>query len=101
MKKNNKKVVAYGATSKSTTVTNYFGIDKGLVECIFDNTPIKQNKLSPGKHIPVLMETDLETHPDTYFVLAWNFKDEILRRNASLVSSGVEFYFPISAGASE
>ena len=54
LKNDGKKVVAYGATSKSTTVTNYFGITPDLVECIYDTTPIKQNKFSPGVHIPVL-----------------------------------------------
>ena len=38
LKKDGKKVVAYGATSKSTTVTNYFGITPELVECIYDTT---------------------------------------------------------------
>ena len=54
LKNDGKKVVAYGATSKSTTVNNYFGITSDLVECIYDTTPIKQNKFSPGVHIPVL-----------------------------------------------
>ena len=48
-----KRVVGYGATSKSTTVTNYCGITPDHVEFISDTTPIKQGKLSPGAHIPV------------------------------------------------
>lgn len=81
LKKNNKKVVAYGATSKSTTVTNYFGIDKGLVECIFDNTPIKQNKLSPGKHIPVKNYKNFRSsNPDFVLLFAWNHAREIFEK---------------------
>ena len=81
LKKNNKKVVAYGATSKSTTVTNYFGIDKNLVECIFDNTPIKQNKLSPGKHIPVKnYKYFRSSNPDFVLLFAWNHAREIFEK---------------------
>ena len=53
LKKEGKRVVGYGATSKSTTVTNYCGITPDLVEFISDTTPIKQGKYSPGAHIPV------------------------------------------------
>ena len=48
-----KRVVGYGATSKSTTVINYCGISPDLVEFISDTTPIKQGKFSPGAHIPI------------------------------------------------
>ncbi len=54
LKAQGKRVVGYGATSKSTTVTNYCGITPDLVEFISDTTPIKQGKFSPGQHIPVV-----------------------------------------------
>ena len=57
LKNDGKKVVAYGATSKSTTVTNYFGINSELVQCIFDTTPIKQNKFSGSFGQSVLCPT--------------------------------------------
>ena len=53
LRREGKRVVGYGATSKSTTVTNYCGITPDHVEFISDTTPIKQGKLSPGAHIPV------------------------------------------------
>ena len=73
LKNEGKKVVAYGATSKSTTVTNYFGITPNLVDCIYDTTPIKQNKYSPGMHIPVLPYSQFrESNPDYVLLFAWN-----------------------------
>jgi hypothetical protein len=42
-----------------------------------------------------LMEDELTSLPDVYYVLAWNFKEEILRRNQHLVESGIEFFFPV------
>ena len=81
LKNDGKKVVAYGATSKSTTVTNYFGVTPELVECIYDTTPIKQNKLSPGAHIPVLpYEQFRESNADYVLLFAWNHATEIMEK---------------------
>ena len=83
LKNDGKKVVAYGATSKSTTVTNYFGITADLVECIYDTTPIKQNKLSPGAHIPVLPYDQFrESDSDYVLLFAWNHATEIMKKES-------------------
>ena len=88
LKNNGKKVVAYGATSKSTTVTNYFGITPDLVECIYDTTPIKQNKLSPGAHIPVLPYDQFrESNPDYVLLFAWNHATEIMKKERDYMGS--------------
>ena len=81
LKNEGKKVVAYGATSKSTTVINYFGITPDLIECIYDTTPIKQNKYSPGAHIPVLPYNQFrESNPDYVLLFAWNHAEEIMKK---------------------
>ena len=92
-----KKVVAYGATSKSTTVTNYFGITTELVECIFDTTPIKQNKLSPGAHIPVLPYDQFrKSNPDYVLLFAWNHAIEIFEKEKDYMKDGKKWitYIP-------
>tara|TARA_B100000787_G_C16182161_1_gene292488 strand:+ start:378 stop:1595 length:1218 start_codon:yes stop_codon:yes gene_type:complete len=81
LKDDGKKVVGYGATSKSTTVTNYFGISSQLVDCIYDNTPIKQNKFSPGVHIPILPYDEFrKSEPDYVLLFAWNHAAEIIKK---------------------
>ena len=88
LKKDGKKVVAYGATSKSTTVTNYFGITPDLVECIYDTTPIKQNKFSPGAHIPVLPYDQFrQSNPDYVLLFAWNHAEEIMKKETGFMGS--------------
>jgi len=88
LKKEGKKVVAYGATSKSTTVTNYFGISPKLIECIYDTTPIKQNKLSPGAHIPVLPYDQFrKSNPDYVLLFAWNHATEIMKKEKDYMGS--------------
>ena len=88
LKNDGKKVVAYGATSKSTTVTNYFGINSELVQCIFDTTPIKQNKFSPGAHIPVLPYDQFrESDPDYVLLFAWNHATEIMKKESDYMGN--------------
>ena len=87
LKNEGKKVVAYGATSKSTTVINYFGITPDLIECIYDTTPIKQNKYSPGAHIPVLPYNQFRgSNPDYVLLFAWNHAEEIMKKERDYMS---------------
>jgi methylation protein EvaC len=88
LKAKNKKVVAYGATSKSTTVTNYCNITPDLLEFVSDTTPIKQNKLTPGAHIPVLpYEEFKKASPDFVLLFAWNHAKEIMSKEAEFMQS--------------
>ena len=89
LKKAGKRVVGYGATSKSTTVTNYCGITPDLVEFISDTTPIKQGKYSPGVHIPIKPHADFAArHPEYALLFAWNHGEEIMAKETSFVASG-------------
>lgn len=84
-----KRIVGYGATSKSTTVTNYCGITPDLVEFISDTTPIKQNKFSPGVHIPVRAYENFEgSYPDYALLFAWNHAEEIMAKEQKFQNAG-------------
>ena len=79
LKGRGKRVVGYGATSKSTTIINYCGITPDLVEFISDTTPIKQGKFSPGAHIPVRpYEEFVRNYPEYALLFAWNHAREIM-----------------------
>ena len=81
LKRQDKRVVGYGATSKSTTVTNYCGITPDLVDFISDTTPIKQGKFSPGAHIPVRPYQEFAAnYPDYALLFAWNHAAEIMAK---------------------
>jgi methylation protein EvaC len=89
LRREGKRVVGYGATSKSTTVTNYCGITPDHVEFISDTTPIKQGKLSPGMHIPVKPYAEFEKHyPDCALLFAWNHAAEIREKEQSFIAAG-------------
>jgi methylation protein EvaC len=84
-----KRVVGYGATSKSTTVTNYCGITPAHVEFISDTTPIKQGRLSPGAHIPVKPYGEfVKSHSDYALLFAWNHAAEIREKETAFVAAG-------------
>ncbi len=94
LKAQGKRVVGYAATSKSTTILNYCGIGPDLIECIYDTTPVKQGKCSPGMHIPVKPFTEFyEEHPDYSVLFAWNHAKEILGKESEYTSSGKKWIF--------
>jgi len=87
-----KTVAGYGATSKSTTVTNYCGIGPDLVAYISDTTPGKQGRFSPGVHIPVVpYERFQESPPDYALLFAWNHGAEIVEKEAGFRARGGKF----------
>jgi len=91
-----RRVVGYGATSKSTTILNYCGIGSNLIEFISDTTPIKQGKLTPGMHIPVKSyEVFKGDYPDTALLLAWNHMKEIMAKEEDFSSQGGKWISPI------
>jgi len=82
-------VAAFGATSKSTTIYNYAGIGPDLISRIFDNTPLKIGKLSPGMHIPIVESGAFVAQPpQVAFLAAWNHEREILERNSAYAENG-------------
>ena len=92
LKQQGKRVAAYGATSKSTTVTSYCGITPDLVSYISDTTPIKQGKLSPGAHIPVVPYEQFKANPPDYALLfAWNHSEEIMAKEQAFRAAGGKF----------
>jgi len=89
LRQQGKRVIGYGATSKSTTVTNYCGITPDLVEFISDTTPIKQGKFSPGAHIPVRPYEDfVADYPDYALLFAWNHAAEIMAKEQDFRQAG-------------
>jgi SAM-dependent methyltransferase len=100
-KKAGKRVFGLGAPVKGNTLLNYFGAGPELIEKLVERNPLRRGLFSPGMHIPVVVEDELTETPDIYYVLAWNFKREILQRYAPLLERGVRFYFPVEPRTEE
>ena len=92
LRRNGKSIISIGATSKSTTVFNYCGIDDSLIDCITDTTPDKQGLLAPGSHIPVVDRESVNLNDYDYaFLGAWNFKEVIANKESDFVQNGGQF----------
>ncbi len=92
LKAQGKRVVGYGATSKSTTVTNFCGIGPDLVEFISDTTPGKQGKFSPGTHIPIFPYDKFKSrYPEYALLFAWNHGEEIIAKETAFTQAGGKF----------
>ncbi|RKR86889.1 methylation protein EvaC [Micromonospora pisi] len=84
-----RRVVGYGATSKSATVTSYCGIGPNLVPFVCDSTPEKQGRLSPGSRIPVRpQEAFSDPYPDYALLFAWNHAEEIMAKEREFSEQG-------------
>lgn len=94
-KSRGKRIYGMGAPVKGNTLLNYFKIGPDTIDFLVEKNELRRNLFSPGMHIPIRMENEIEIAPDVYYVLAWNFKQEILKNNADLLARGVEFLFPV------
>ena len=85
--KRGKKIAGYAATSKSTTILNYCGINNKHIEYICDTTPNKINSFTPGTHIPVVPISHFRRNiPDYTFLFAWNHKKEIFLKEKNILN---------------
>ncbi len=89
---NNKKIIGYGVTAKSTTILNYCKIGRNLIEYFVDTTKDKQNKYTPGTKIPIYKYPGfINKNIDYIFLGAWNFKEEIFKKEINFIKRNGKF----------
>ena len=82
-----KNIAGYGATSKSTTILNYCGINNKHIDFICDTTKSKIGKYAPGTHIKIVdTEHYRKNIPDYTFLFAWNHKNEIFIKEKKIIN---------------
>jgi len=103
---NNKVIYGYGAAAKGNTILNFCNeaLHKNLNDMILyivDSSQMKQEKLTPGTQIRVVSpEYAQQVMPDIYLILAWNFANDIIRRETVFTDVGGKFiianpYIPV------
>ena len=85
---NGKKIIGYGSPAKATTALNFFGISNEI-ECIVEDNKFKHGKFLPGMKIPIVSKDKVRQKPDCALVLAWNFFEEIKKKNRDLADKFV------------
>lgn len=91
-----KSIVGYGASAKGNVMLNYCRIGPETLDYIVDSIPYKQGKFTPGMHIPIFAESKLlEDQPDYTLLLAWNFAEEIIKKQSQYRKKGGKFILAI------
>ena len=89
------EVGGYGAPAKGNTLLNYLEVDPSIIAYIADNNPLKQGKVTPGSHIPVISDQEfLDKKPSHALLLAWNYLDFFLK-NSEYIKKGGKFIVPL------
>jgi methylation protein EvaC len=89
IKSQGKTIAGYAATSKSTTIINYCGITADHLDCIYDTTPIKQGKFSPGAHILIKPHSEFkDNYPDYALLFGYNHEKEIMAKEQEFMNQG-------------
>jgi SAM-dependent methyltransferase len=92
MKREGKRVAAYGAAAKGNTLLNYAGVRPDLIPFVVDRNPAKQGKYLPGSRIPIVGEERLkEARPDCIVLLPWNLREEVMAQLAYARVWGARF----------
>ena len=96
LKKSDKTVIGYGASTKGNIILQHCDIGPDLLPYIGDITPLKSGTFTPGTKIPIIsMEEAKAMKPDYFLVLPWAFRNDILLREKEVLFSGTKFIFPL------
>lgn len=84
VKKGGSKIIAYGASAKSSTLFNMpeMVFARSLVDYVVDDNPFKQGMYCPGSGLLIKRPEDIleETEPVVILITVHNFKAEVLSR---------------------
>lgn len=91
-----RRLAAYGASAKGSTLLNYCQPPAGSIEFIADRSKAKEGRYSSGLHLPIVAAEELERRqPDYTLLLTWNFAEEILAQQSEYRRKGGRFLIPI------
>ncbi len=96
LKKQKKKVLGYGASTKGNVILQFCKINSKLLPYIADVNKFKFNKFTPGSKIKIISEKEAKAKkPDFLLVLPWHFKDYIIKREQKFLKNGGKLIFPL------
>lgn len=85
------KIIGIGAATKGNTFLNYCRLDADVISYITDASPLKIGKHTPGSHIQIISDNDIERDITHALILPWNIAAFLQEKLAHL---GLKFYVP-------
>jgi len=96
LKKQNKKIIGYGAAGRGNTLLNYCGITTSQLSYIVDSSPERYGRHTPGSHIPIVPPSLFHDDAVDYVVLlAWNYTRMIIKKEGVFKAKGGVFIIPL------
>ena len=95
-RKENKKILGYGASTKGNVILQYCNLTEADIPYIAEVNEDKFGSYTPGTLIPIISEKEARgMRPDYFMVLPWHFKETIRKRERAYLSAGGELLFPL------
>lgn len=88
---NGGKIIGIGAATKGNTFLNYCRLDGDMIAYVADASPLKIGKMTPGSHIPIIADQDIDAAATHALILPWNIAPMLQEKLAHL---GLTFYVP-------
>ncbi|MBF0422080.1 MAG: class I SAM-dependent methyltransferase [Magnetococcales bacterium] len=96
IKREGKRVLGYGASTKGNVVLQYCNFTKEDIPSIADVNEDKYGRVTPGSLIPIISEKEAKAlNPDYLLVLPWHFEKFIIQREVEFIKNGGRLLFPL------
>jgi len=96
LKNKDTSIVGYGASGRANTLIQYCGLDHSYLDYMIDDAPAKKGFYTPGSHFLIKGSECLDEDPPDYLlILAWSFKDEIIKRCENYIKKGGKLIIPL------
>ena len=95
IKKKNKKIYGYGASTKGNVLLQLCNLDSSLIDGIYDINREKFNLFTPGSNIKIISEKKIKLNQNDYILLLiWHFKKSILQNFKKYNFKNTKYIWP-------
>jgi len=92
--KSNKKVIAYGASTKGNIVLNHCQVTNTQIKEVCDGSKKKISKFTPGTNLKIISKEAMRRKkPDYLLVLIWSFRREVIKQEIKYLQDGGKLVF--------
>jgi len=95
IKKKNKKIYGYGASTKGNVLLQLCNLDNTFIDGIYDVNKEKFNLYTPGSNIKIISEKKIKFNRNDYILLLiWHFKKTILHNFKKYDFKNTKYIWP-------